>query len=73
MQQPTISPRPLTRHDIKTLALAAVGGALEFYDLLSLPFSRWLSGSTFSLPTFLTGYASCKPSHCSLQVISPDH
>ncbi|WP_241623602.1 MFS transporter [Rosenbergiella epipactidis] len=56
MQQPTISPRPLTRHDIKTLALAAVGGALEFYDFVIFAFFALVIGERFfpaDLPDWL--------------------
>ena len=31
--------RPLNRHDYKTLSLAALGGALEFYDFIIFVFS----------------------------------
>ena len=56
MQQPAISPRPLTRHDIKTLALAAVGGALEFYDFVIFAFFALVIGERFfpaDLPDWL--------------------
>ncbi|QGX90647.1 MFS transporter [Tatumella sp. TA1] len=56
MQHPAISPRPLTRHDIKTLALAAVGGALEFYDFVIFAFFALVIGERFfpaDLPDWL--------------------
>lgn len=33
-----LSPRPLNRHDYKTLILSALGGALEFYDFVIFVF-----------------------------------
>lgn len=56
MQQPVIPSRSLTRHDIKTLALAAVGGALEFYDFVIFAFFALVIGERFfpaDLPDWL--------------------
>ncbi len=46
----------LTRHDIKTLSLAAVGGALEFYDFVIFAFFALVIGERFfpaDLPDWL--------------------
>ena len=40
-------PRPLTRHDFRTLALAALGGALEFYDFVIYVFLAPVIGRLF--------------------------
>jgi MFS family permease len=40
-------PRPLTRHDYRTLALAALGGALEFYDFVIYVFLAPVIGRVF--------------------------
>jgi MFS family permease len=40
-------PRPLTRHDYRTLALAALGGALEFYDFVIYVFLAPVIGRLF--------------------------
>jgi MFS family permease len=39
--------RPLTRHDYRTLALAALGGALEFYDFVIYVFLAPVIGRLF--------------------------
>lgn len=49
-------PRPLTRHDYRTLALAALGGALEFYDFVIYVFLAPVIGRLFfpaDLPDWL--------------------
>src|SRR3954471_24544779 len=40
-------PRPLSRHDYRTLALAALGGALEFYDFVIYVFLAPAIGRLF--------------------------
>jgi MFS family permease len=40
-------PRPLTRHDYRTLSLAALGGALEFYDFVIYVFLAPVIGRLF--------------------------
>src|SRR6266581_2640790 len=40
-------PRSLTRHDYRTLALAALGGALEFYDFVIYVFLAPVIGRLF--------------------------
>jgi MFS family permease len=42
--------RPLTRQDYKTLALAALGGALEFYDFIIFVFFAKVIGELFFPP-----------------------
>lgn len=42
--------RPLTRHDLKTLVLAALGGALEFYDFVIFVFFTAVIGQLFFPP-----------------------
>ncbi|WP_020206292.1 MULTISPECIES: MFS transporter [Cupriavidus] len=44
-------PRPLTRQDYKTLALAALGGALEFYDFIIFVFFATVIGQLFFPPS----------------------
>lgn len=41
------SPRPLNRQDYKTLTLAALGGALEFYDFIIFVFFAAVVGALF--------------------------
>lgn len=48
-QAPTTS-RPLNRQDFKTLALAALGGALEFYDFIIFVFFAIVIGNLFFPP-----------------------
>ena len=43
--------RPLTRQDYKTLSLAALGGALEFYDFIIFVFFATAIGALFFPPT----------------------
>ena len=43
--------RPLTRQDYKTLSLAALGGALEFYDFIIFVFFATSIGALFFPPT----------------------
>ncbi|MGO4307733.1 MULTISPECIES: MFS transporter [unclassified Cupriavidus] len=43
--------RPLTGQDYKTLALAALGGALEFYDFIIFVFFATVIGQLFFPPT----------------------
>lgn len=49
---PTIDPaaRPLTRSDAKTLVLAALGGALEYYDFIIFVFFTAVIGQLFFPP-----------------------
>jgi MFS family permease len=49
---PTIDPatRPLTRSDAKTLVLAALGGALEYYDFIIFVFFTSVIGQLFFPP-----------------------
>ncbi|XXF81183.1 MFS transporter [Myxococcaceae bacterium GXIMD 01537] len=47
-QQP--AQRPLTRQDARTLALAALGGALEFYDFIIFVFFTAVIGQLFFPP-----------------------
>ncbi|MBP1202863.1 MFS family permease [Duganella sp. 1411] len=50
--QETAAPdRPLTRQDYKTLSLAALGGALEFYDFIIFVFFATSIGALFFPPT----------------------
>jgi MFS family permease len=42
--------RPLSRQDIKTLCLAALGGALEFYDFVIFVFFAPVIGQLFFPP-----------------------
>lgn len=42
--------RPLTRHDIRTLALSALGGTLEFYDFVIFVFFANVLGALFFPP-----------------------
>lgn len=44
------SNRPLTRQDVKTLALASLGGALEFYDFIIFVFFTAVIGQLFFPP-----------------------
>lgn len=44
------APRPLTRQDYRTLALAALGGALEFYDFIIFVFFALVIGQQFFPP-----------------------
>ena len=49
---PTATPeRPLTRQDHKTLSLAALGGALEFYDFIIFVFFATSIGALFFPPS----------------------
>ena len=48
--QASIPARPLTRHDYQTLALAALGGALEFYDFIIFVFLADAIGTLFFPP-----------------------
>ena len=41
------NPRPLNRQDYKTLTLAALGGALEFYDFIIFVFFAAVVGALF--------------------------
>src|ERR1700676_5733565 len=41
------SPRPLTLAEIRTLALASIGGALEFYDFVIFVFFATVIGKLF--------------------------
>lgn len=43
--------RPLTRQDYKTLSLAALGGALEFYDFIIFVFFATVIGQLFFPPS----------------------
>ncbi len=48
LQKTTTSPaRPLNRQDYKTLTLAALGGALEFYDFIIFVFFATVVGALF--------------------------
>ncbi|SES89026.1 MFS transporter [Stigmatella erecta] len=47
----TAPPRPLTRQDARTLALAALGGALEFYDFIIFVFFTSVIGQLFFPPS----------------------
>jgi MFS family permease len=44
------APRPLNRRDVKTLVLAALGGALEFYDFVIFVFFTAVIGQLFFPP-----------------------
>uniref|UniRef100_UPI0026286EE1 MFS transporter n=1 Tax=Janthinobacterium sp. TaxID=1871054 RepID=UPI0026286EE1 len=49
---PTVATaRPLTRQDYKTLSLAALGGALEFYDFIIFVFFTNVIGQLFFPPS----------------------
>jgi MFS family permease len=45
-----LAPRPLTMQDARTLALAALGGALEFYDFIIFVFFTVVIGQLFFPP-----------------------
>lgn len=50
--------RPLNRRDYKTLTLAALGGALEFYDFIIFVFFAAVVGELFfpaDIPEWLRG------------------
>ncbi|MFM2087262.1 MAG: hypothetical protein RLZZ237_2131 [Pseudomonadota bacterium] len=47
----TTTVRPLTRQDYKTLSLAALGGALEFYDFIIFVFFTNVIGQLFFPPS----------------------
>lgn len=49
--------RPLTRQDYKTLSLAALGGALEFYDFVIFVFFTGVIGKLF-FPPSMPGWLS---------------
>lgn len=61
--------RRLTRQDVKTLSLAALGGALEFYDFIIFVFFAAVIGDLFSLQISRSGCVSYKRSGFSPQVI----
>ncbi|HEX7112317.1 MAG TPA: MFS transporter, partial [Mizugakiibacter sp.] len=44
---PAAADRPLDRRDLKTLALAALGGALEFYDFIIFVYFTATIGQLF--------------------------
>ena len=43
MTDAVMTARPLGRHDYRTLALAALGGALEFYDFIIFQDRSWFA------------------------------
>ena len=47
---PLAAPRPLSARDIRTLGLAALGGALEFYDFIIFVFFTAVMGKLFFPP-----------------------
>ena len=51
LQIPAVSHRPLTGRDHRTLALAALGGALEFYDFVIYVFFATVIGQLFFPPS----------------------
>lgn len=52
--------RPLNRQDYKTLTLAALGGALEFYDFIIFVFFAAVVGGSSFPQIFPNGCARCK-------------
>src|SRR6267378_2343074 len=48
--------RALTRHDYKTLSLAALGGALEFYDFIIFVFFAPVIRQLQTFGIFAAGY-----------------
>lgn len=54
--------RQLNHQDYKTLALAALGGALEFYDFIIFVFFAAVVGALFFRRTCRSGCAWCRPS-----------
>lgn len=52
--------RPLNRQDYKTLTLAALGGALEFYDFIIFVFFAAVVGELFSPLIFPNGFVRYK-------------
>ncbi|WP_303854510.1 MFS transporter, partial [Salinicola salarius] len=46
----TIPSRPLSRNDIRTLSLSALGGALEFYDFIIFVYFATVIGQLFFPP-----------------------
>lgn len=50
MNEPMPASRPLNRHDYRTLALSALGGALEFYDFVIFIFFTVTIGQLFFPP-----------------------
>ena len=63
--------RPLTGQDARTLGLAALGGALEFYDFIIFVFFTKAIGQLFFPPdTAPTGCGSSRRSPCSRRATS---
>lgn len=54
--------RPLNRQDYKTLTLAALGGALEFYDFIIFVFFAAVVGELFFPADIPEWLRQCKPS-----------
>jgi len=54
--------RPLSRNDLKTLSLSALGGALEFYDFIIFVFFATVVGKLFfpaDMPEWLRLMQTC--------------
>ena len=64
--------RRLNRQDYKTLTLAALGGALEFYDFIIFVFFAAVVGDLFFPADMPGGYVWCKPLAFSPPAIWPD-
>ena len=55
--------RPLNRHDYRTLSLAALGGALEFYDFVIYVFLASIIGRLFFPADMPVRRRPCDPRH----------
>jgi hypothetical protein len=66
----TVINPPLAARDYKTLLLATLGGALEFYDFIIFVFFANVIGDRFSRPEPLNGSGSSKPLAFLLPVTS---
>ena len=58
----------MTNSDIRNLALAAVGGALEFYEFVIFIFFTPIIAKLFFPPEFPSGFARHRPSESSQPV-----
>ena len=65
-----VSRRPLTIRDYKTLALAALGGALEFYDFIIFIFFAQAIGQLFFPAEIPDCYGNFRPLASSPSAIS---
>jgi hypothetical protein len=61
--------RPLNKQDYKTLTLAALGGALEFYDFIIFVFFAAVVGELFFRQISRNGCVRCRRLAFLLRVI----